>query len=126
MNNAVAKTEACLINIERYNEITNAYITVMADQALEQAAAIDAAAARGESDGLLAGLPVSVKDCIDVAGVPCTNGSLFFEDYVPNKDAPIVAALKRAGAVIIGKTNLHEFCYGATTQNPHFGAARNP
>ena len=63
---------------------------------------------------------MSIKDCIDVAGVPCTNGSLFFEDYVPNKDAPIVAALKRAGAVIIGKTNLHEFCYGATTQNPHF------
>ena len=78
MNNAVANTEACLVNIERYNEITNAYITVMADQALEQATAIDAAAARGESDGLLAGLPVSIKDCIDVAGVPCTNGSLFF------------------------------------------------
>ena len=56
MNNAVANTEACLVNIERYNEITNAYITVMADQALEQATAIDAAAARGESDGLLAGL----------------------------------------------------------------------
>ena len=126
MKNAVAKTEACLANIERHNEITNAFITVMADQALERAAAIDAAAARGERGGLLAGLPVSVKDCIDVAGVPCTNGSLFFMDYVPNEDAPIVAALKRAGAVIIGKTNLHEFCYGATTQNPHFGAARNP
>jgi aspartyl-tRNA(Asn)/glutamyl-tRNA(Gln) amidotransferase subunit A len=126
MSNAVDNTEACLANIERHNDATNAYITVMADQALEQAAAIDAAAARGEWGGLLAGLPISVKDCIDVAGVPCTNGSLFFKDYVPNDDAPIVGALKRAGAVIIGKTNLHEFCYGATTQNPHFGAARNP
>lgn len=126
MYNAVANTEACLANIERHNADTNAYITVMATQALEQAAALDAAAARGERGGLLAGLPISVKDCIDVAGVPCTNGSLFFKDYVPNDDAPIVAALKRAGAVIIGKTNLHEFCYGATTQNPHFGAARNP
>ena len=63
MSNAVDNTEACLANIERHNDATNAYITVMADQALEQAAAIDAAAARGEWGGLLAGLPISVKDC---------------------------------------------------------------
>ena len=73
-----------------------------------------------------AGLTVSVKDCINVVGVLCTNGNLIFRDYVSNEDAPIVAALKYAGAVIIGKTNLDEFCYGATAQNPHFSAAHNP
>ena len=88
MKNAIANTEACLTNIERHNEITNAFITVMADQALEQAAAIDAAAARGEWGGLLAGLPVSIKDCIDVAGVPCTNGSLFLKITCQMKTPP--------------------------------------
>jgi len=123
---AVEATQRCLDNIEQHNGSINAYITVMPDQALADAAAVDAALARGEWPGLLAGMPISVKDCIDVAGVPCTNGSLFYRNYVPNEDAPIVQALRRAGAVIVGKTNLHEFCYGATTQNPHFGATRNP
>jgi aspartyl-tRNA(Asn)/glutamyl-tRNA(Gln) amidotransferase subunit A len=123
---AVDATQKCLDNIERHNDIIKAYITVMSEQALAEAAMVDAASARGAWQGLLAGMPVAVKDCIDVAGVPCTNGSLFFRDYVPNEDAPLVRALRRAGAVIVGKTNLHEFCYGATTQNPHFGATRNP
>ena len=123
---AAAATEKCLAAIERHNGTLNAFITVTAEQARADAAAIDEANARGEWGGLLAGVPISVKDCIDVAGVPCTNGTLFYKDYVPNSDAPIVAALKRAGAVIVGKTNLHEFCYGATSENPHYGRVRNP
>ncbi len=123
--NAVAATEDCLETIERLNPTLNAYITVMAEQALEEAAAVDRHLAAGDWPGVLAGMPLSIKDCIDVAGVPCTNGTLFHKDYVPNADAPIVAALRRAGGVVLGKTNLHEFCYGSTSQNPHFGPVRN-
>lgn len=123
---AVEAVQKCLENIERMNGEINAYITVMRDQALAEAAAIDRAVERGQWPGLLAGMPISVKDCIDVAGVPCTNGSLFYKEYVPNADAPVVARLRRAGAIVLGKTNLHEFCYGSTTQNPHFGRTRNP
>ena len=123
---ALERTQACLDHIERHNEKINAFITVMSDQAIDDAAKIDAKMESGDWSGLLAGMPISIKDCIDVAGVPCTNGTLFYRDYVPNQDAPIVRALRQAGAVILGKTNLHEFCYGATTQNPHYGPARNP
>ena len=126
MGNSVESSKQCLRNIKSYNTEINAYITVMSDQALAQAEIVDAQVARGEWPGLLSGMPISVKDCIDVAGVPCTNGTEFFRDYVPNQDASIVAALRRAGAVILGKTNLHEFCYGATTQNPHYGSTCNP
>jgi len=128
MNNqsAVAKTRRCLANIERFDGEVNAFISVLSDSALVEAERADAESCRGDGRGLLAGVPISVKDCIDVAGVRCTNGSRFFEDYVPEKDALIVDRLRRAGAVIIGKTNLHEFAYGSTTQNPHYGPTRNP
>ncbi|MEE2804070.1 MAG: amidase [Pseudomonadota bacterium] len=119
-------TESCLEHIENYDGKVNAFITVMADAARRRASALAAAAREGRPQGLLAGMPVSVKDCVDVAGVACTNGSLFFKDYVPNEDASIVSALRAAGAVILGKTNLHEFAFGSTTQNPHYGATRNP
>lgn len=124
-SSAVQATEACLETIERLNPKLNTFITVMADSALAEAAAVDAQLAAGDWPGVLAGMPVSIKDCIDVAGVPCTNGTLFHKDYVPNADAPIVAKLRQAGAVVLGKTNLHEFCYGSTSQNPHFGPVRN-
>lgn len=74
----------------------------------------------------VAGLTVSVKDNIDTAGWTTTAGSAFFRDHVPAKDAVVVARLKRAGALIVGKANLHEFAFGATTQNPHHGLGRNP
>ena len=104
---ALERTQTCLDNIERHNDQINAFITVMADQALTDAAKIDAKMESGDWSGLLAGMPISIKDCIDVAGVPCTNGTFFYRDYVPNQDAPIVRALRQAGAVILGKTNLH-------------------
>ena len=119
-------TESCLDHIDRFDGEVNAYVTVMADSAQQQARAVESAIRRGDVQGLLAGMPVSVKDCIDVAGVPCTNGTEFFRHYVPNEDASIVSALRAAGAVIVGKTNLHEFAFGSTTQNPHFGPTRNP
>ena len=123
---AVDELKRCLGNIERFDEQVNAFISVLSDTALAEAQHADEEFAGGGGKGLLAGVPVSVKDCVDVAGVRCTNGSLFFKDYVPERDALIVQRLRRAGAVIVGKTNLHEFAYGSTTQNPHYGPTRNP
>ena len=123
---AMDELKGCLGNIERFDEQVNAFISVLSDTALEEAQQADEEFAGGGGKGLLAGVPISVKDCIDVAGVRCTNGSLFFKDYVPERDALIVQRLRRAGAVIVGKTNLHEFAYGSTTQNPHYGPTRNP
>ena len=123
---AVEETRRCLNNIERFDSLVNAYIHVIPESARKEAEAIDQAREQGISKGVLNGIPISVKDCIDVAGVPCTNGSTFFKDYVPKEDALIVKRLRKAGAVILGKTNLHEFAYGSTTQNPHYGSTRNP
>ena len=83
--NAVEQTRRCLNNIERFDPIVNAFISVLAESALSEAEAIDRARGQGAVGGLLAGVPISVKDCIDVAGTPCTNGSTFFADYVPEK-----------------------------------------
>ena len=85
-------TESCLDHIDRFDGEVNAYVTVMADSAQQQARAVESAIRRGDVQGLLAGMPVSVKDCIDVAGVPCTNGTEFFRHYVPNEDASIVSS----------------------------------
>ena len=123
---AIEETRRCLNNIERFDSVVNAFISVLAESALREAESIDRAREQGVVSGLLAGVPISVKDCIDVAGTPCTNGSTFFADYVPEIDALVVQRLRQAGAVILGKTNLHEFAYGSTTQNPHYGSTRNP
>ena len=123
---AIEETRRCLNNIERFDSVVNAFISVLAESALREAESIDRAREQGAVSGLLAGVPISVKDCIDVAGTPCTNGSTFFADYVPEIDALVVQRLRQAGAVILGKTNLHEFAYGSTTQNPHYGSTRNP
>jgi len=123
---ATSHTEASLARIERLDGRIKAMITVTADTALARAAEADAAAARGESLGLLHGLTVSLKDVIHTAGVRTTGGSQFFADFVPRADAEVVRRLKSAGAIIIGKNNLHEFAYGGTTQNPFYGSCRNP
>ena len=123
---AIEETRRCLNNIERFDSVVNAFISVLAESALREAESIDRAREQGAVSGLQAGVPISVKDCIDVAGTPCTNGSTFFADYVPEIDALVVQRLRQAGAVILGKTNLHEFAYGSTTQNPHYGSTRNP
>jgi aspartyl-tRNA(Asn)/glutamyl-tRNA(Gln) amidotransferase subunit A len=119
-------TERFLERIERLDGEVGAFITVAAEPALEQAGAADEALARGTSLGALHGLPVALKDNIDTAGLRTTVGSAFFSDRVPEADAEVAARLRRAGAVLLGKVTLHEFAYGATNDNAHFGPCRNP
>ncbi len=102
------------------------FITVCVDKALAAARRADEAAARGDSLGALHGIPVTAKDIVHSAGVRTTSGSKIFADFVPKEDAPCLASLRNAGAVLLGKTNLHEFAYGVSNGNPHYGPARNP
>ena len=118
--------EDCLAQIERLDDHLRVFVTPTPDQAREAAAAADAALAAGRLLGPLHGLPVGVKDNIATEGVRTTMGSTFFGDNVPETDAEVWRRLLIAGAVLVGKTQLHEFAFGATTQNPHYGACRNP
>jgi aspartyl-tRNA(Asn)/glutamyl-tRNA(Gln) amidotransferase subunit A len=115
---------ACLARIDARREL-NAFITVMADAALADAGRAAREIAAGRVRGPLHGIPVSVKDLVDVAGTPTTSGSAV-PPLEPGADAPLVARLRDAGAVIIGKTNLHEFAFGTTTDETAFGMVRNP
>src|ERR1700691_210559 len=119
-------TEACLAHIEKYNPRLNAFITVMKEQAIEQAHVLDAEQRAGKFRGPLHGIPIGLKDLIDTAGVRTTAASAVFKDRIPTEDAPVVTRLKAAGAIIIGKLNMHEFAYGATSVPSHFGAVHNP
>ena len=119
-------TEACLSRIERFNGRLNAFLTVLTAEALQEAQQAEEALARGENWGALHGIPIAVKDLIDVAGVRTTAGSQFLKDNIPENDATVIRQLRAAGAIIIGKTNLHEYAIGATNVNPHYGPARNP
>jgi aspartyl-tRNA(Asn)/glutamyl-tRNA(Gln) amidotransferase subunit A len=125
----VSVVEIVQIMLERIRAVNprvNAYITVMADEALSAARRCDAELAAGEDRGPLHGIPVAVKDLYDTAGVRTTCGSKILADRVPERDATSVARLRRAGAVIIGKTNLNEFACGVTTTNAHYGDTFNP
>lgn len=123
---AEAMVGASLQRIAETQREINAYITVRGADALADARAVDSNRTRGTVAGPLAGLPVAVKDNIDTAGLRTTAGSAFLADRVPEHDAESVRRLKAAGAVVVGKTALHEFAYGVTTINPHYGPARNP
>jgi aspartyl-tRNA(Asn)/glutamyl-tRNA(Gln) amidotransferase subunit A len=123
---AVETTERFLERIETLDGEIDAFITVAGDSALEQARAADGALARGSVLGPLHGFPVALKDNIDTRGLRTTIGSSFFADRVPDADADVTARLRSAGAVILGKLNLHEFAYGATNDNAHYGQCRNP
>ena len=122
----VELTRAVLDRIERLNPQTNAFITVTADRAMRQAETAEQAVANGTTLGPLHGVPVSLKDLIDTAGIPTTAASRVLADRVPSRDASVWQRLSSAGAVLVGKTNLHEFAFGVTNVNPHYGAARNP
>jgi len=128
----VELTELILARIDQLNPKLNAYITVTADLALTQAQKAEAEilAPRGgkgyRDRGPLHGIPISLKDNICTAGVRTTAGSKILKDFIPKEDAAVVAQLKHAGAVILGKTNMHEFAYGVTNNNPHYGPVRNP
>ncbi len=115
-----------LARIEALNPRINAFITVARDSALREAAVLDAEAAAGRFRGPLHGVPLAIKDNIDTAGIRTTVASLLFDDRVPAEDASVVARLRRAGAIILGKTNLHEFAMGGTSATSYFGPVHNP
>lgn len=117
---------AVLARIETMNPKINAIVTIAAEQAADTAAGLDALAAHGDFRGPLHGLPIAVKDLAETAGIRTTFGSPSFASYVPSFDAPHVALLKRARAVVLGKTNTPEFGVGSQTFNPVFGPTRNP
>jgi len=119
-------TEACLARIEKYNLQLNAFITVMKEQALAQARDLDAEQHTGKLRGPLHGIPIALKDLFDTAGVRTTAASAVFADRIPTEDAEVTRRLKAAGAIIIGKLNMHEFAYGATSVPSHYGAVHNP
>ncbi len=118
--------EAHLGAIERANPKVNAVVTVAADLAHAAARAAEAAVMRGEALAPLHGVPVGIKDITPTAGIRTTWGSTLYADHVPSEDAEVVARLKRAGCIVIGKTNTPEFAAGGNTVNRVFGASRNP
>jgi len=119
-------TRACLERIATYNPSLDAFITVTMEGALAAARQMDAESRRGNWRGPLHGIPLAVKDNMDTAGVRTTGASELFKDRIPVEDAEIVRRLKRAGAVLLGKTNLHEFAYGGSSSVSYFGPVRNP
>jgi aspartyl-tRNA(Asn)/glutamyl-tRNA(Gln) amidotransferase subunit A len=121
----VELTAACLARIERLNPFLNAFITVTADQASRQARDAEAEIHNGKWRGPLHGVPIALKDLVDTAGVRTTAASAVFKDRVPEEDAEVVRRLKAAGAVFLGKLNMHEFAYGATSVPSHFGPVHN-
>ena len=122
---AVEVMTQALAAVEARNTLLNAVVTLN-PRALDQAAALDARLARGEAVGPLAGVPVGIKDITPVAGLRTTYGSPIFAHHVPADDAVVVARLRDAGAIVVGKTNTPEFAAGASTWNDVFGRTRNP
>jgi Asp-tRNA(Asn)/Glu-tRNA(Gln) amidotransferase A subunit family amidase len=108
------------------NRHLNAFITVNRDLVLRQAESLSQRVQRGEDPGPLAGVPVAVKDLMSVRGYPLTAGSMAIGARIQERDAPVVARLRAAGALIIGTTNLHELAFGINSANPHFGHVQNP
>lgn len=119
-------TEESLSRIAAMNPKLNAFLTVSAEAARAQASARDAELAKGLDRGPLHGIPIAHKDLMMTRGIRTTAGSKIFADFVPDHDAAVVSKLNDAGAVMVGKTGLHELAYGITSNNPHFGAVRNP
>ncbi len=122
----VQLTEACLARIQTYNPKLNAFITVLRNQALAQARELEAEQRSGKLRSPLHGIPIALKDNIDTAGIRTTAASAVFGDRIPDEDAQVTRRLKAAGAVIIGKTNLHEFAMGGTSATSYYGPVRNP
>jgi aspartyl-tRNA(Asn)/glutamyl-tRNA(Gln) amidotransferase subunit A len=122
----VELTRECLSRIEQLNPVLNAFITVTGDLALERARQAEAEVLAGNYRGPLHGIPIGLKDLLDTAGVRTTAASNQFRERVPLEDAELVKQLKRAGAVVVGKLNLHEFAFGMSGVISAFGSVRNP
>ena len=119
-------TNRSLDQIGKLNPRLNAFITVTEEAARKRASELDRDLANGLDHGPLHGIPIAHKDVIWTRGVRTTSGSKLFADFIPDSDAPVVEKLNQAGAVMLGKTGLHEIAYGITSENPHFGVIRNP
>lgn len=126
----VELTKLMLARIEQLNPKLNAYLTVTAELALAQAKKAEsellAPRKTNRDRGPLHGIPVSLKDNICTKGIRTTAGSKILKDFIPQRDAEVWKRLRQSGAILLGKTNLHEFAYGVTTNNPHYGPTRNP
>jgi len=122
----VELTQTCLTQIERLDPTLNAFITVTAESALAEAGAAEAEIARGDWRGPLHGIPIALKDLVSTAGVRTTAASALLKDNVPAQDAEVGRRLRAAGAISVGKTNLHEFAYGGSSAISYFGPVRNP
>ena len=122
----VELTRDCLAHIESLNPKLNAFITVLADSALDQARRAEQEIQRGNYRGPLHGIPIGLKDILDTAGIRTTAASAQYKDRVPAEDAEVVRRLRAAGAIILGKQNLHEFAYGSSSLISFFGEVHNP
>lgn len=122
----VELTQACLERIEQIDHKLNSFITLTPWVALEQARQAESEILRGEYRGPLHGIPLALKDLYETAGIQTTAGSRHFAEYVPEIDGVAVQKLRLAGAVLLGKLNLHEIALGVTNENPHFGICHNP
>ncbi|MEX2204665.1 MAG: amidase [Myxococcota bacterium] len=119
-------TDAYLRRIERLNPRLNAYITVCAERARDDARRATDELAAGKARGPLHGIPIALKDLFETAGIRTTAGAKIHADHVPARDCSVAARLREAGTILLGKLNTHEYAYGVTTNNPHFGPTRNP
>jgi aspartyl-tRNA(Asn)/glutamyl-tRNA(Gln) amidotransferase subunit A len=119
-------TKATLQRIEKYDGELKAFITVTSEEALKKAKKAEASIVRGGYIGPLHGIPIGLKDIVFTKGIRTTCGSKILADFYPREDATVVKRLERAGAIIVGKLNNHEFAFGATSVNPHYGTPKNP
>jgi aspartyl-tRNA(Asn)/glutamyl-tRNA(Gln) amidotransferase subunit A len=122
----VELTQFLLDRIARMQPAINAYITVTAETAVAQARQAEKEIGKKRYKGILHGIPISIKDLFYTYGVRTTAGSRILRRFVPKENSPLVDRLLEAGCILLGKTNLHEFAYGATNLNPHYGPVRNP
>ena len=119
-------TEAYLERIEAVDPQINAYITVSADRAIDDAKRAAEEMQAGKTRGVLHGIPIGLKDLYETEGIRTTGGGKFHADYIPEADCTAARRLREAGTVLLGKLNTHEYAYGVTTNNPHYGATHNP
>jgi aspartyl-tRNA(Asn)/glutamyl-tRNA(Gln) amidotransferase subunit A len=122
----VELTQAHLQRIEQLDQRVNAFITLTPELALQQARQAESDIRLGNYRGVLHGIPLALKDLFETEGIRTTAGSTFFEEYVPDEDAVVVEKLKQAGAILLGKLNMHEIALGVTNENPHYGDCCNP
>lgn len=122
----VELVEASLARIRKHDDVLKSFITVFDEQAMQVARAAELLSGAGHELGPLQGIPIALKDNVAVRGTRTTAGSKVLSDWLPEADATVTTRLRQAGAVFIGKTNMHEFAWGGTSANPHYGAVRNP